>query len=153
MLVGANAYEDAYHFGPLHVSVVDVEATREQLIIGGFDPGRIRLLTDNTEEKPIRANILAALKSVADATEPDDLLLFYYSGHGDEAGGESYLVAARWPASRVGRYCSFGGARQADHGCRASAGQGHPAGRLPLRREHRSERPPADDTRVHPTRL
>jgi hypothetical protein len=82
--------------------VVDVEATREQLIIGGFDPGRIRLLTDNTEEKPIRANILAALKSVADATEPDDLLLFYYSGHGDEAGGESYLVA------RDGRHLVLG---------------------------------------------
>jgi hypothetical protein len=102
VLVGANAYEDAYHFGPLHVSVVDVEATREQLIAGGFDPARIRLLTDNTEEKPTRANILAALKSVADATEPDDLLLFYYSGHGDETGGESYLVA------RDGRHLVLG---------------------------------------------
>ena len=100
VLVGANAYEDAYHFGPLHVSVVDVEATREQLIAGGFDPARIRLLTDNTDEKPTRANILAALKSVADATEPDDLLLFYYSGHGDEAGGE----ATWWPAM-AGTWC------------------------------------------------
>ena len=102
VLVGANAYEDAYHFGPLHVSVVDVEATREQLIAGGFDPARIRLLTDNTDEKPTRANILAALKSVADATEPDDLLLFYYSGHGDEAEGQSYLVA------RDGRHLVLG---------------------------------------------
>ena len=102
MLVGANAYEDAYHFGPLHVCVVDVEATREQLIAGGFDPARIRLLTDNTDEKPTRANILAALKSVADATEPDDLLLFYYSGHGDEAEGQSYLVA------RDGRHLVLG---------------------------------------------
>jgi uncharacterized caspase-like protein len=92
VLVGVNAYDDAHHFGPLHVSVRDVAATREQLIAGGFDPARIRLLTDNTEEKPTRVNILAALKSVADATEPDDLLLFYYSGHGDEAGGHSYLV-------------------------------------------------------------
>lgn len=92
VLVGANVYEDAYHFGPLSVCVVDVEATRAQLIAGGFDPARIRLLTDNTDEKPTRANILATLKSVADATEPDDLLLFYYSGHGDEASGESYLV-------------------------------------------------------------
>ncbi len=102
VLVGANSYEDARHFGSLQVCVKDVEATREQLIAGGFDPARIRLLTDNTDEKPTRANILAALKSVADATEPDDLLLFYYSGHGDEAGGESYLVA------RDGRHLVLG---------------------------------------------
>ncbi len=93
VLAGANTYEDTHHFGSLQVCVKDVEATREQLIAGGFDPARIRLLTDSTDEKPTRNNILAALKSVADATEPDDLLLFYYSGHGDEAGGESYLVA------------------------------------------------------------
>jgi hypothetical protein len=39
-----------------------VEATREALLAGGFDPARIRLLTDNTDEKPTRANILAALQ-------------------------------------------------------------------------------------------
>jgi uncharacterized caspase-like protein len=66
---------------------------RDQLIAGGFDAARIRLLTDDTSELPTRDNILVALKAVADATEPDDLLLFYYSGHGDEDGGESYLVA------------------------------------------------------------
>ncbi len=102
VLVGANAYEDARHFGPLQVCVKDVEATREQLIIGGIDPARIRLLTDNTDEKPTRANILATLKSVADATESNDVLLFYYSGHGDEAGGDSYLVA------RDGRHLVLG---------------------------------------------
>ena len=102
VLVGANTYEDTYHFGPLQVCVKDVEATREQLIIGGFDPARVRLLTDSTDEKPTRANILAALKSVADATEPNDVLVFYYSGHGDEAGGESYLVA------RDGRHLVLG---------------------------------------------
>jgi len=77
----------------LQVCAKDVEATRQELVAGGFDPDRIRLLTDGTPELPSRTNILAALKSVANATEPDDLLLFYYSGHGDEAGGESYLVA------------------------------------------------------------
>jgi hypothetical protein len=93
VLVGINTYEDTQHFRPLQVCVKDVEATREQLIIGGFDPARVRLLTDSTDEKPTRANILAALKSAADATEPNDVLVFYYSGHGDEAAGESYLVA------------------------------------------------------------
>lgn len=93
VLIGVNIYEDAMHYGPLQVCVQDVEATRETLLAGGFDPARIRLLTDNTDEKPTRANILAALQAVANATERDDLLLVYYSGHGDAAGGESYLVA------------------------------------------------------------
>lgn len=102
VLVGVNAYEDTHYFGALQVCIKDVEATREQLIAGGFDPARIRLITDNTHEKPTRANILAALQSVADATERDDLLLFYYSGHGDTAGGESHLVA------REGRHLVLG---------------------------------------------
>jgi hypothetical protein len=93
VLVGVNEYQDETNYGQLHVCVKDVHAIREQLIGGGFDPDRIRLLTDQTVELPTKANILVALKAVADATEPDDLLLFYYSGHGDETGGESYLVA------------------------------------------------------------
>jgi predicted DNA-binding protein len=92
VLIGVNEYEDKANYGQLHVCVKDVEAIRERLTAGGFAPGRIRLLTDHTAELPTRANILTALKAVADATEPDDLLLVYYSGHGDEAGGESYLV-------------------------------------------------------------
>ncbi len=94
VLVGVNHYDDKANYGELHVCVKDVRAIREQLTAGGFDPERIRLLTDDTpEELPTRDNILVALKAVADATEPDDLLLFYYSGHGDEDEGESYLVA------------------------------------------------------------
>ncbi len=92
ILVGINRYEDKANYGQLQVCVKDVEATREQLISGGFSADRIRLLTDHTGEAPTRANILTALKAVADATEPDDLLVLYYSGHGDEASGESYLI-------------------------------------------------------------
>jgi hypothetical protein len=78
VLVGVDEHEDKANYGPLHVCVRDVEAIREQLVVGGFDPSRIRLLTDHTtDEPPIRANILAALQSIANATEQDDLLLFY----------------------------------------------------------------------------
>jgi len=93
VLVGINEHEDRANYGQLHVCVKDVHTIREQLVAGGFDSARIRLLTDDTPELPTRDNILVALKAVADATEPDDLLLFYYSGHGDEDDGESYLVA------------------------------------------------------------
>jgi len=93
VLVGVNEYDDKANYGRLHVCGKDVHALRDQLLAGGFDPARIRLLTDDTAELPTRDNILVALKAIADATEPDDLLLFYYSGHGDEDAGESYLVA------------------------------------------------------------
>ncbi|MCK4450934.1 MAG: caspase family protein, partial [Anaerolineae bacterium] len=93
VLVGVNEYEDSANYGQLQVCVKDVEAIHKQLVAGGFDPARIRLLTDQTGELPTKANILVALKAVADATDPDDLLLFYYSGHGYQDGGESYLVA------------------------------------------------------------
>jgi hypothetical protein len=93
VLVGVNEYEDKANYGQLHVCVKDVHTIRKQLVAGGFDPARIRLLTDDTSELPTRDSILVALKAVADATEPDDLLLFYYSGHGDEDDSESYLVA------------------------------------------------------------
>ena len=91
--MGVNQYEDRTNYGQLQVCGKDVEAIRKQLIAGGFSADRIRLLTDHTDEDPTRANILTALKAVADATGPDDLLLIYYSGHGDETDGESYLIA------------------------------------------------------------
>ena len=93
VLVGANGYEDEVNYGRLHVCVKDVNAVRRRIVAGGFAPERIRLLTDDVDEPPTRNNILTSLKATADATAPDDLLLFYYSGHGDERGGESYLVA------------------------------------------------------------
>ena len=93
VLVGVNEYEDKANYGRLSVCVKDVHAVRNQLVAAGFDPARIRLLTDATPELPTREDILTTLQAVADATEPDDLLLFYYSGHGDEDDGESYLVA------------------------------------------------------------
>lgn len=93
VLAGADMYEDSANYGQLHVCVSDVEAIRDQLISSGFDPARIRVLTDHESELPTRAKMLTALQAVANATERDDLLVFYYSGHGDESNGQSYLVA------------------------------------------------------------
>jgi Caspase domain len=93
VLVGVNYYEDEANYGQLQVCVKDTEAIHQQLLASGFSSARIRILADDLPELPTRDNILAALKSTAEATEPDDLLLFYYSGHGDEDGSKSYLVA------------------------------------------------------------
>jgi len=93
VLAGVNEYQDALNYGKLQVCAKDVHTICHQLVNGGFEQERIHLLTDDSDELPTRENIFVTLKSVADNTEPDDLLLFYYSGHGDEDGGESYLVA------------------------------------------------------------
>jgi uncharacterized caspase-like protein len=93
VLIGVNYYEDEPNYGHLHVGVKDVEAIYQQLIVGGFASEHIHLLTDNTpKELPSRNNILTALIAIAKATEPDDALLFYFTGHGDEEGRKSYLV-------------------------------------------------------------
>jgi uncharacterized caspase-like protein len=93
VLAGVNEYEDKANYGRLQVCVEDVNAVYEQLAASGYNQARIRVLADDRPELPTRGNILVTLKAVADATEPNDLLLFYYSGHGDEDSGECYLVA------------------------------------------------------------
>jgi uncharacterized caspase-like protein len=92
LLVGVGEYEDVQSFGQLKACIQDATQLRRQLIIGGFPEQHIKLLTDDTAKLPLREDILEALQSTADVTEPDDLLLFYFSGHGEIKGGESYLI-------------------------------------------------------------
>ncbi len=92
VLVGINEYQDRSNYGNLHVCVHDATKIRNVLITGGFETSRIHLLTDKESTKPLKEEIVAHLQSVVEATEPDDLLLFYFSGHGAEENGESYLV-------------------------------------------------------------
>ncbi|MCP4544656.1 MAG: PQQ-binding-like beta-propeller repeat protein [Chloroflexi bacterium] len=93
VLAGVDEYQDDANYGQLQTCVKDAAAIREQLAASGFDPSRVRLLISNAGQPPTKANILVVLKAVADAIEPDDLLLFYYNGHSDKHGDESYLVA------------------------------------------------------------
>lgn len=92
VLVGVNEYEDPT-YGQLQVCVKDTEAIHKLLISAEFDPDYTYLIIDNGDERPTRAHILDTLQRIANDTEYNDLLLFYYSGHGEEDSGESYLVA------------------------------------------------------------
>jgi hypothetical protein len=93
MLVGVNHYDDSLNYGGLKLAVHDADSLHDRLVASGYDQNRIFRLTDETGDLPTRNNILATLQSVADATGKDDLLLFYYSGHGEAVAGQSYLVA------------------------------------------------------------
>lgn len=93
ILIGSDYYEDQMHYPRLQVCTKDATAIHNILINNGFKDERVKLLTDKSGKLPTRDNILEELKITANAAEPDDLLLFYYSGHGDEKKTESYLVA------------------------------------------------------------
>jgi hypothetical protein len=96
VLVGVGEYDDE-RYGALPLCLHDVTAIAQVLYgsgsNGGFTHESICVLADDTRHKPTRENVLSALETMADNTEPDDLFLFYYTGHGDFAQDEAYLVA------------------------------------------------------------
>ena len=93
VLVGINEYEHAHVYGHLQFCAQDATNIFKTLSNNGFAVEHMHLLTDrNTPQKPLREHILTTLEITANATEPDDLLLFYFSGHGRAEGGESYLI-------------------------------------------------------------
>jgi hypothetical protein len=92
VLVGVDAYKDRT-YRRLRVCTQDLSAISQQLSVSGFAPASMYVLSNHTSELPTRENILTTLKAIALATKPEDLLLFYYTGHGDIDEHESYLVA------------------------------------------------------------
>src|SRR6266498_372340 len=102
VLAGVQDYHDKA-FSPLPVCLHDVTDISRQLVKGGFDPNRVKTLVDGAPagSLPTRDNILAALTRAAHLAQEDDLLLFYYTGHGDREEGESDLI------TQSGRYRSL----------------------------------------------
>lgn len=89
VLVGVNQYQDG-DINNLAFCVADVTAVH-QLLQPDYEA--VKLLTDACEEcPPTRANILSELAAVSEAAEAEDLLLFYFCGHGIAKDGESYLL-------------------------------------------------------------
>ena len=56
------------------------------------DASRLWSLTDKTDDKPTRNNIIGYLKRLASLTTEDDRLLFFYSGHAVKLAEQLYLV-------------------------------------------------------------
>lgn len=97
-VVAVNNYEDKQGIGALHFSVADARLVYKALTdpaVGGFAGDNVVLLTDEVTDassQPTRSNILSRLVTFLGLAGPDDTVLFFYSGHGAEAGGESYLL-------------------------------------------------------------
>ena len=84
LLIGINRYPAPIN--SLKGCVNDVHLQRQLLIHRfGFNPDDIMVLTDDTELKPTRNNILQAFQQhlIAQAT-PGDVVVFHYSGHGSQ---------------------------------------------------------------------
>ncbi|HMV46978.1 MAG TPA: caspase family protein [Blastocatellia bacterium] len=93
-LTGVNQYEDSLNFPKLDYCADDAEALAKTLPKCGY-ADRIKLLTDKTGEPVTKAKIemdFAAFAS-SNKVKPDDLLLFYYSGHGAADEQDTYLVS------------------------------------------------------------
>jgi hypothetical protein len=92
VMVGVNAYQDR-DISDLTCCVADVQDVHCLLTDAAHGDYRARLLLDTTSDTlPIRSNVLAELTNVARAADEEDLLLFYFSGHGATEAGEAYLI-------------------------------------------------------------
>lgn len=92
LIVGIDQYDDL-NVSNIGCAVSDVEMIGQILMdpnLGGFVKEQVMLLTDKTEKKPTRANILRSLKEILN--KDADMFLLYYTGHGIELNGQSYLV-------------------------------------------------------------
>lgn len=80
LIVGINDYAPIGSGGPdLNGCVNDARDMANTLVICGFAPAKIKILTN---QNATRANILNYLKSLVANSVKGDSLVFYYSGHG-----------------------------------------------------------------------
>ncbi|MBD3886747.1 caspase family protein [Phormidium tenue FACHB-886] len=84
LLVGVNQYKKNPRLTDLKGCIADVQR-QQQLLIGrfGFHPNDVLTLTDETPQKPIREAILSAFEDhLIRNTQPNDVVVFHFSGHG-----------------------------------------------------------------------
>jgi iron(II)-dependent oxidoreductase len=94
VIVGVNKYEDP-KIRSLRYAVADAEA------IQGIISDRRRMpyrnvvsmvYTDTSGKKPTQRNILRGFIPIKNQAGPDDTVLFFFSGHGVQVNGVSYLL-------------------------------------------------------------
>lgn len=86
LLVGINQYPESDRYLNLNGPVTDIDLQKELLIHRfGFNHNDILTLTDETEQKPTRANILEAFEThLIQQAKPGDVVIFHFSGHGSQ---------------------------------------------------------------------
>ncbi len=84
LLVGVNQYPDSQRFLDLYGCATDAEMQRQLLIHRfGFHPSDIVVVSDDSDLKPTRDNILTTFEDhLIKPTKPGDVVVFHFSGHG-----------------------------------------------------------------------
>jgi len=94
IVVGVNRYRDP-KIRPLRFAVADAEAIQDVFSSRKRMPHRDvipMLYTDNSEKKPTQRNIFKGFAFVREHARREDTVLFFFSGHGVEVNGRSYLL-------------------------------------------------------------
>ncbi len=93
LLIGINDYEDRNYIASLGAADNDARKLRDVLKNSlGYPAANIDLLVSDGDNKPTRANIIQALGKLADNVQPGDTVFVFYSGHGTEINGVTYLL-------------------------------------------------------------
>jgi hypothetical protein len=95
LLIGINYLNTPYQ---LNGCIHDTSRMKDLLSSHGFS--NFKVITDLTDVKPTKANILAELKSLVVNSKAGDMLVFYFSGHGsytydrnnDEVDGKDEMI-------------------------------------------------------------
>lgn len=98
LLVGINDYENE-NLSDLQFAAQDVKTVADELRKNaGFAPEKVKVMTTDLDMAsmlyPSANNIIAQLQLLADNVEPNDLLVFYFSGHGFQFDKGHFLAAA-----------------------------------------------------------
>jgi uncharacterized caspase-like protein len=87
VVIGVKEYETV---PALRFADKDARNLAETLPLVGFE--KVLLFEDGGERKPTRASIFHHLGLMKSSLDPDDLLLFYFSGHGMMEDNVDYLL-------------------------------------------------------------
>lgn len=95
-LVGINHYHDS-QIPDLRYCVADASSLADLFLSHpgyGYSPDRLRLLTspEGKNDQATRIQIIENLIELTSSTKDGDLLLFYFSGHGEVIEGQPYLI-------------------------------------------------------------
>ncbi|HWA83968.1 MAG TPA: caspase family protein, partial [Fimbriimonadaceae bacterium] len=99
LLVGVDEYDQANFIHALGAAGADAEDLGKALAeVGGFPKDNVRILTSHSGNKPTNTNILFELEQLGRNVKPGDTVFFFFSGHGVELGGSTYLLPSNTDA-------------------------------------------------------
>jgi Tfp pilus assembly protein PilF len=92
LVVGVDKYTSK-DITPLGGAVADAKAISAALVkYAGFPQSQVFTLTTDSPAKPTAEAVLQKLADLKSSVKPDDLVLFFFAGHGVEVEGQRFLL-------------------------------------------------------------